>query len=100
MMDHKERIKRMVVEAGGVPMRENCLEAGAFPWGVEMEIDALERLIQAVARECIALCNDERTEFAGQAAKNDGRRSDMAFGSVSSAERITVAIRARFGMGE
>ena len=54
----QDRIKQMAVEAGGVPMRENCLDAEAFPWGVEMEIDALERFAQAVARDIIAACHE------------------------------------------
>ena len=54
----QERIKELAREAGGVPMRENCLDAEAFPWGVEMEIDALERFAQAVARDIIAACHE------------------------------------------
>ena len=54
----QERIKELAREAGGVPMRENCLDAEAFPWGVEMEIDALERFAQAVARDCAKLADD------------------------------------------
>ena len=76
-MDHKEHIKRMAVEAGGVPMRENCLDAEAFPWGVEMEIGTLERFAQAVARECAKLCDDDGTLDAAYCAQ---------------------AIRARFGL--
>jgi hypothetical protein len=39
------------------------------------------------------LCDAERAEFMEQAGKNNGRQSDMAFGSVNSAERIAAAIR-------
>lgn len=42
---------------------------------------------------CIALCEAERSEFMEQAARNDGRQSDMAFGSVNTAERLLSAIR-------
>lgn len=39
----------------------------------------------------------ERDEYRWQAAQNDGRESDMAFGSINSAERIEEAIRALKG---
>jgi hypothetical protein len=44
--------------------------------------------------EAARVCDAEITEFSEQAARNDGRNSDMAFGSISSAERITTCIRA------
>ena len=78
----QDRIKELAVEAGGVPMRENCLDAEAFPWGVEMEIDALERFAQAVARECADIASDT-IEQGG------------VLGHYSA-----QAIRARFGLGE
>ena len=82
----QERIKELAREAGGVPMRENCLDAEAFPWGVEMEIDALERFAQAVARECEA--------HVMQAAKeNPVMGASACYGAAA-------AIRARFGLGE
>lgn len=82
----QDRIKELAVEAGGVPMRENCLDAEAFPWGVEMEIDALERFAQAVARECSEICR----ELANTDAHDYNEvRSDCA-----------QAIRARFGLVE
>ena len=38
------------------------------------------------------VCNRERDEFMAQAARNDGRQSDMAFGSVNTAERILATL--------
>jgi hypothetical protein len=45
--------------------------------------------------EAAAISDAERAEFAEQAARTDGRHSDMAFGSVNSAERISDRIRSR-----
>lgn len=43
-------------------------------------------------REAKEVCEAERQEFLEQSARNDGRQSDMAFGSVNSSERIAAAI--------
>lgn len=48
--------------------------------------EALERAAQ--------LCAAERAKHMEQAGRNDGRQSDIAFGSVNSAVRLTIAIRA------
>lgn len=88
----QDRIKELAVEAGGVPMRENCLDAEAFPWGVEMEIDALERFANAVARECLALVNAEHLVEPSDSA------DDMAYDNA--VRDCAQAIRARFGLGE
>jgi len=53
-------------------------------------------LVAAKEREaCALVCESERVEYMEMSAKNNGRESDFAFGSVNSAERIAAAIRAR-----
>lgn len=52
-----------------------------------------ERVREALERAA-KLCDAERAEFMEQAGLNNGRQSDMAFGSVNSAERLAGAIRA------
>lgn len=92
----QEHIKKMAVEAGAV---FDALAMGRHD-GVLFTPAELERFAQSVARECAEICDAERAEFQEQAAQNNGRKSDMAFGSLNSSERIMVAIRARFGLGE
>lgn len=59
--------------------------------------DEWERIAQAVAaavrEQAAQLADAERAEFLEQAAMNNSRQSDMAFGSVCSSERIAAAIR-------
>ncbi len=83
----KERVKALAVEAGGVPLRENCLDADAFPWGVEMEIDALVRVAQAVARECAKLADDKALEI-------------RLYCNEAHVVAVGAAIRARYGLGD
>ncbi|HDR9199624.1 TPA: hypothetical protein QDB48_000909 [Burkholderia vietnamiensis] len=49
---------------------------------------------EAIIEECAKVCDKERVTFSEQAARNDGRNSDFAFGSVNSAERLAERIRA------
>lgn len=53
-----------------------------------------EGLVRVALEQAGRLCEAERAEHMEQAGRNDGRQSDMAFGSVDSAERIAEAIRA------
>lgn len=54
---------------------------------------------RAADERAAAIADAERAEFMAQAGRNDGRESDMAFGSVNSAERIAAAIRNRKEQG-
>ena len=56
-----------------------------------------EELVRTVLEQAVRLCEAERAEHMEQAGRNDGRQSDMAFGSVNSAERIAEAIRGLAG---
>lgn len=60
----------------------------------QASLEALAQALAAVVREqCAQACEAERAEFLEQSAQNNGRESDMAFGSVCSSERIAAAIR-------
>lgn len=60
---------------------------------LQSQADRIAELEKALGA-CLQICEAERKEFQEQAALNNGRQSDMAFGSVNSAERIASAIRA------
>lgn len=57
-----------------------------------------EKFAQLIIQECLAQCTAEHDQFLEVAAKNNGRESDFAFGSVNSAERIKEAIKKQFGV--
>lgn len=69
------------------------------PWARMLDGERIhyERMAQAVAavvrEQAVMACEAERAEFLEQSAMNNGRQSDMAFGSVCSSERIAAAIR-------
>ena len=58
----------------------------------EAQAVADERVREAL-EQAIRLCKAERDSHLAEAARNNGRQSDMAFGSVNTAERISEAIR-------
>lgn len=53
----------------------------------------VDERVRAALEQVLKLCEAERAEYLEQAGRKDGRQSDMAFGSVNSAERIAEATR-------
>lgn len=75
-------------------------EPDSYTWGASdpnVFTPGLVKAIQKQAyedglRDAAGMCEKERLEFVEQSARNNGRQSDMAFGSVNSAERIMKEI--------
>jgi len=56
------------------------------------------KFAQLVAQDCIEFCNAMIDVHKLDAAANNGRRSDMAFGKVAAADLIAEDIRGYFGI--
>lgn len=97
----RDDIIRMAREAGfrDPNPHDGCMGlAFDFRDGVDTgaSLERFAALVAAVEREaCAKVCDAERSAFMPESAKNNGRESDFAFGSVNSSERIASAIRAR-----
>lgn len=57
-----------------------------------------KKFARLIIQACLEQCAAEKNEFSVKAAENNGRESDFAFGSVTSAERIEAAIKQQFGI--
>ena len=94
----REQVIQMAADAGFVGYGE---DVGDYSIPAPAFIARLGRVIEAARAQALdeaaGVCATERAEFIEQSARNDGRQSDMAFGSVNSSERIASAIQALKG---
>lgn len=60
--------------------------------------DKQKKFAELIIRECIEKCREERHIYEKKAEAYDGFVSDMAMGSVRSADNIITTIKEHFGV--